>query len=227
MYQPMLFVHWKQARLLLIPFVVASFGLPLMSVQGLGMSPDGSPVAMDTYQIVMGYQTWLTLFPLLAVALGAVLALTAWNWDHQLNHIYALSLPLERWQYVMLKMGAGVTLILLPASALWLGANLAAVSVALPEGIRAYPNQLALRFFLAVLLSYALFFALASGTIRTTVWIVTAWLTLLIGGSLLVMALGDSSPLGDVNFADEAVRWLVRAGGPFEVFTGNWTLIDV
>ena len=39
MYQPMLFIHWKQVRLVLIPFVIAAFGLPLMVIQGLGPAP--------------------------------------------------------------------------------------------------------------------------------------------------------------------------------------------
>jgi uncharacterized protein (TIGR00255 family) len=34
MYQPMLFVHWKQVRHALIPFVVAAFALPLLAVAG-------------------------------------------------------------------------------------------------------------------------------------------------------------------------------------------------
>ena len=31
MYQPMLFIHWKQIRLALLPFVVASFALTELS----------------------------------------------------------------------------------------------------------------------------------------------------------------------------------------------------
>lgn len=223
--QPMLLVHWKQARMLLIPFVVAAFGLPLLGVQGFG---GDVAVSMEAYQILANYQVWLPYFPLLAAAVGGVLALTAWNWDHQLGHVYALSLPVARWEYVTLKMGAGAALVLVPVAALWVGAHLAAASVTLPEGLRAYPNQLAFRFFVATMIAYALFFAMGAGTIRTTVWILSAAMAFVIGGGLLSMLLGELVPsLVNVNIVQEMIGLLLRAGGPFAVFTGNWALIDV
>jgi hypothetical protein len=155
---------------------------------------------------------------MLACLTGALLALTAWNWDHQLNHVYALSLPLARWEYAMLKMGAGAILTLIPAGLLWLGAHLAAASVTLPEGLHAYPNQLAFRFFLAMLLSYSLLFAMAAGTVKTSVRLVS---------TIIAVVVASVVVLGAFNFADAALQYLWRAGGPFEVFTGSWALIDV
>jgi hypothetical protein len=227
MYQPMLFVHWKQVRLLLIPFVVAAFGLPLLAVQGLGADATGG-VSAEVYQIVSGYQLWLPLFPMLALAIGIVLALTAWNWDHRLGHVYALSLPVARWEYALLKMGAGIALGLVPTLAFWIGAHVAAASVTLPAGLNAYPNHLALRFFLAMLMAYAFFFALGAGTVKTTVWVVTGIFAALVAsellGDVLVLYL---SGLEGLSLLELATDWLVERGGPFEVFTGNWTLIDV
>jgi hypothetical protein len=227
MYQPMLFVHWKQVRLLLIPFVVAAFGLPLLAVQGLGADATGG-VSAEVYQIVSGYQLWLPLFPLLAGAIGIVLALTAWNWDHRLGHVYALSLPVARWEYALLKMGAGIALGLVPTLAFWIGAHVAAASVTLPAGLNAYPNHLALRFFLAMLMAYAFFFALGAGTVKTTVWVVTGIFAALVASEVLgdVLVLYFSG-LEGLSFLELATDWLVERGGPFEVFTGNWTLIDV
>jgi hypothetical protein len=226
MVQPMLLVHWKQARLLLIPFIVAAFGLPLLAVQGFGGM--GEAPSMEAYRFLASYQVWLPYFPMLAAAVGGVLALTSWNWDHQLGHVYALSLPVTRWEYAMLKMGAGAALVLVPVAALWIGAHLASASVTLPEGIRAYPNQLAFRFFAATMISYALFFAMAAGTIRTTVWIVSAVMALVVGGNLMVAVLEPFVPaLDDINVVQTMLGWLLRAGGPFAVFTGNWALIDV
>ena len=227
MVQPMLFLHWKQARLMLIPFVVAAFGLPLMVVQGFG-SDDGAGF-LEAYGIVASYQVWLPLFPMLAAAIGAVLALTAWNWDHQLGHVYALSLPLARRDYVMLKMGAGVVLALVPTAALWLGAQIASASITLPEGLRAYPNLLTLRFFLAVLMTYALFFALGAGTIKTTVWVMSSVLMFFLVGGLVSEALAYYffPSLDGVNLVTAATQWITRAGGPLEFITGNWALIDV
>lgn len=227
MYQPMLFVHWKQVRVALIPFMVAAFGLPLLTVQGLGSSW-GGVASLEAYQIVREFQFWLPFFPLLAGAIGMTLALSSWNWDHQLNHVYALSLPLARWEYVMLKMGAGAALALLPAGAMWVGAHVATASVTLPEGLHAYPNQVALRFFLATLLSYALLFSMAAGTIKTTVWVVTGVLAFLIFGNVLNETLAYYFEyFTRVNMVEATFNWLVTAPGPFEVFTGNWSLIDV
>jgi len=222
MYQPMLFVHWKQARLFLIPFVVAAFALPLLVVQGAGGASG------ETYRVLGMYQAWLPFFPLLAGTTGAMLALTAWNWDHRFGHVYALSLPLARWQYTMLKMGAGLALALVPTAAMWLGAELASASVTLPEGLHAYPGLLTLRFFLAILITYALFFAMAAGNVKTTVWVLTGVLLALLMGNVLNEVFALYFPVFQrFNMVEATVHWLTHTGGPFEVFTGNWTLIDV
>lgn len=227
MYQPMLYLHWKQIRFGLIPFVLASFGLPVLMVGGAG-APAGTEPIYAAYQLIRSMQPWLIFYPVLAGAIGSVLALSAWNWDHKVDHVYALSLPLTRRDYALLKMGAGAALALLPAAALWIGAHVAAASLALPEGLHAYPNQLAFRFLLATLLSYAVLFAMAAGTIRTTLWVVSAAVGFLVFGAVvsgvyeMVFGLG-----GSTNLALRVLAWLGRVPGPFEVFTGNWALIDV
>ena len=128
----MLFLHWKQVRHALALAAVASFALPLMMVSGMGTPPGMDALSLDAYRIVGGVEAWLMFFPLLALAIGVTLALSSWNWDHQLNHVYALSLPLTRWEYTISKMAAGVTLALLPVLAMWLGTHLAAASLSLP-----------------------------------------------------------------------------------------------
>lgn len=228
MYQPMLFVHWKQVKLLLIPCVVAAFALPLLSIQGMGTPTGAEAASPEVFQIVAATEVWLPLFPALAGVIGIVLALTAWSWDHRLGHVYALSLPVARWEYALLKMGAGTVLCLLPAISLWFGAHAAAAAVTLPEGLSAYPNHLALRFFVATLLSYAFLFALASGTMKTTVWIACAVFGAFVASEVLAGAVTYYVPsLDHVSGLSVVTDWLVRTGGPFEVFTGNWSLIDV
>lgn len=228
MYQPMLFVHWKQIRLGLIPFIVASFGLPLLAVQGLGTPPGAEGTTVDAYRVVTEFEVWLPFFPLLAVAIGMTLALSAWNWDHRYDHVYALSLPLARWEYAMLKMGAGAALALLPAAAFWIGAHLAAGSVNLPEGLHAYPNLLALRFTLAILVTYGVLFAMAAGTIKTTVWITSAVIGFTVFGSFATDFLAMFfDTFQTTNVVEWAFQLLIDAPGPFELFSGSWTLIDV
>jgi hypothetical protein len=226
MYQPMLFLHWKQIKVALIPFTIAAFGIPLVSVQGMGAGATSSGLA--AYDFLMGAQLWVTLFPMLAGAIGVTLALSAWNWDHQLNHVHALSLPIRRWRYATLKMGAGAVLAVLPALAFWAGAHVAAASITLPEGLHAYPDALALRFFLAELVSYAILFAMAAGTVRTTLVIFTACFVFLFVGGSLNGFLGREIPyFQDVNVVQAVMNVLVGPHGPFEVFSGSWMLIDV
>lgn len=227
MYQPMLFLHWKQVRLALIPFVIAAFGLPLLSIQGLG-APGGGTGTVSAYTILGTSDVFLPLFPILAVAIGVTLALSSWNWDHQLNHVYALSLPLPRWEYAMLKMGAGATLAVVPAAAFWLGAHLAAASVTLPATLHAYPNALTVRFFLAMVLSYTTLFSLAAGTVKTTVTVFSVIVVFLILAGSLGGLLGDLfTVLKETNLVTATFKSLVDPHGPFEVFSGAWTLFDV
>ena len=50
MYQPMLYLHWKQIRFGLIPFMVASFGLPLLTVQGMGTVAGMDSSSLEAYR---------------------------------------------------------------------------------------------------------------------------------------------------------------------------------
>ena len=225
MYQPMLYLHWKQIRVALIPLVVASFGLPLVAVSGLGASPGMTYTSLNVYAILNLSSFWLPVFPILAVAVGFTLALSAWNWDHRLGHVYALSLPLTRMEYALLKMGAGMTLALLPAMALWLGAHVAAAAVALPEGLNTYPNQLAFRFLIAVMMAYSALFAMASGTVKTTLWIVGLTSAFVLIGLMTSDLLGAGS--WHLDIVGDIIEWLFEGSGPFRIFTGNWSLIDV
>jgi hypothetical protein len=168
------------------------------------------------------------VFPVLAASIGVTLALSSWNWDHQLDHVYALSLPLPRWEFALLKMGAGTVLATLPAVGFWVGAHLAAASVTLPTGLHAYPDALALRFFLSILLSYAAFFALAAGTVKTTVTVVSAVFLFLVVGSAVNDYLGHFFTFFEHTNVVEVIYDLATSRhGPLEVFAGSWTLIDV
>lgn len=229
MARQVLYLHWKASRLVLIPFVLAAFGLPLLAIQGTAAGAtalDADP--WRALRIVEGMELWLPLFPALAGAVGITLALTAWHWDHQAGHVYALSLPVARWRYALLKMGAGAALVLVPAAALLAGSLVAAASLELPAGLHAYPFALTLRFLAAALVVYGIFFSMAAGTVRTTVWVLTAWVTFLLVGTVAVDALATAgvvpssfSLMGLVG--DALFEW----PGPFHVLDGNWRLIDV
>lgn len=215
MYRVILYTQWKWSRLALLPCVIIAFSLPLLSVQ---FSAADTTIAPLLRQGLTTYSVW---YPALAAAVGLIIAVSAWAEDHRGGHVYALSLPVPRWRYSLMRFAAGLALLLGPALALLLGALLATGTVSLPPGLRAYPGALALRFALAMLLSFALFFAIASGTARTAGYVLGG-----IGGAvalqvLFVLSGVEASP----------VLWLFQrltsAGGPLAIFTGPWMLIDV
>lgn len=230
MFRQLLFLHWKTVRFGLVPFLLASFGLPLLMVQGVmseGRDPAGSTVLAG--RLMSHLFAWTPLFPLLATLVGVTVALSAWTSDHRGEHVYALTLPVSRWRYVGMKMGGGAVLLLLPFLACWFGCLLATSSLQIPEGFRAYPNAVAFRFLLASLILYALLFAMAAGTMRTALWF--------LGGFTVLAVLGGTVPdfLADTMFHSlegwSFLDWFVKAAltwpGPFEVLTGSWMLVDV
>lgn len=228
MYKSMLFLHWKQVRPGLALAVIAAFALPIMAVEGLGGSPGANTASLEAYRFVAAFESWLPLFPLLALGIGVTMALSAWNWDHQLKHVYALSLPMSRWEYTLQKLLAGMTLCAIPAAALWVGAHVAAASIELPTGLNAYPNEIGVRFLFAILISYALWFALAAGTVRTTLWVVGTVGAFVFLGTIANDLLGNYFVYFQQTLVvEEVLNWLIQAPGPFEVFTGSWALIDV
>jgi hypothetical protein len=232
MAREMVFLHWKAVRMGLVPFILAAFGLPLLAIQGTVL-PVGMPSEAEGFYatfLLDAVSLWLPAFPALAAITGVTLALSAWNWDHQANHVYALSLPVSRARYALLKLGAGAVLALIPVTALLVGALIATAAVDLPSGLNAYPGALAVRFLFSTLLSYAVTFAAAAGTMRTTVIVLTASIGSLLVGDLVVDLIGavTGSPAVQAwSFAGAVGDVLFAWPGPFHIFAGNWALIDV
>jgi uncharacterized membrane protein len=105
--------------------------------------------------------------------------------------------------------------------ALWAGSLAATAAATVPPTLRVYPNALALRFALAALVSYSVFFAIAAGTARTAAFVLGVAASL-IGLDVLLQAAG-----AQVSVSREVWLWLTRVPGPLAVFTGRWMLIDV
>ena len=232
MFKQMLYVNWKGSRLVLFPLVIASFGLPLLAVQGVLWEPELAErfgYTNSAANMLDHLQLWLPLFPALAAGVGGIMALAVWNWDHKVEHVYPLSLPLPRWEYSLLKMGSGALLLLAPAFTFWMGALLATASVPIPEGLNPYPTSLAIRFLFASGIAYTVMFAMAAGTMRTAIIVLTAFVGFLVAGSMMSDVIVEMvrPDLRGWSF----LRWfsllLVQWPGPFEVFTGSWMLIDV
>jgi hypothetical protein len=220
-------LQWKAARWPLLPFVVAALGLPLAALQAANPAatqmPGGAAEAM-----LLTLQQWVPLFPAIATLLGITIGLTAWSWDHRANHVYALSLPITRSRYVLLKFGAGVVMLLVPALALLAGVLLGRAGLDLPEGLHAYPMALTLRFLLAALVVFALVFALAAGTMRTAIWLISGFVAFIFIGTFAVEFAREVFALPElptpIDLLDSAfLHW----PGPFHVIGGNWMPIDV
>src|SRR3989440_1343447 len=218
MFRVMLYSQWKWTRLIVALGSIAAFALPLVSVQGAARA-DSNP--LQAGELLQAVQSWGTLYPVLAAALGLLVAIATWAPDHRGRHVHAMSLPLARWRYVLLRFGAGTTLLAAPVIAVSAGALLATWSATIPAGLQGYPVALAVRFALAVLVAFAVFFAVSAGTARTA-GIVLA----LIGGVMLVQVVANVARV-DLDLMGKLQLLVLNWPGPLAIFTGRWMLIDV
>jgi hypothetical protein len=228
MLRQLVYLHWKAARWAVLLLVPVSFGLPLLVARIAAENAEGIEPSFAAGSMIHGSQIWAPFFPLVAALAGVAFALTAWTWDHRGNHIYALSLPLPRWEYALLKFVAGTSLLAAPVLALFAGAVIGSALLDMPQGVRTYPVALGMRFLLATIIAYAMTFALAAGTVKTTMRILIALVLFLIGGALageIVQNIFGLERAFSPFRVFEAV--LLRWPGPFHVFGGSWMLIDV
>lgn len=218
MFRTILFAQWTWARNLLLVGTLAAFAIPILSVHSGDLASVDSFTVRDYLLMLQGIGV---VYPVLAGVLGLVLALTAWGADHRGRHVYALTLPLPRWQYALLRFTAGLVLLALPVFALWLSALIAAATVTLPVGLSTYPTALALRFALACLVAYSVFSAVSAGTSKTAAYILSVLAIILI--AQLVLSLTAS----EVDVLSPTLGAVFVWPGPFAVFSGRWMLIDV
>jgi hypothetical protein len=218
MFRSILFTQWTWARTLILVGTLAAFAVPIISVGGGDVSSvDGFTVS----SYLVSLQSVGVVYPVLAGILGMVLAITAWGPDHRGRHVYALSLPIPRWQYALLRYAAGLTLLAIPVFALWVSALIAAAMVKLPVGLTAYPTALSARFALAAIMAYSMFSAVSAGTSRTAAAILGGLAVILVAQLVFTFAntgIDVISPTVDAIFI-----W----PGPLAVFSGRWMLIDV
>jgi len=218
MFRVILYGQWKWSRLIVVVGTIAAFALPIISVQG-ATGGDASP--LHAQELLRAVQSWGTLYPVLAAALGLLVAIATWAADHRGRHVHALTLPVPRWRYVLLRFGAGTTLLAAPILAVLVGALLATATATIPSGLQGYPVALALRFAVAVLVAFALFFAISAGTARTAGIILGTMAALVL---VQVLASLASIPL---NLVDVLQLVVLNWPGPLAVFTGRWMLVDV
>ena len=218
MFRVILFTQWKWTRLLLLPIVIATFAMPVFSVQAFS---DASLSRWQVSSMLGTMQAMGLIYMFLSALLGIGIAATAWSADTKGRHVYALSLPVPRWHYLLLRYAAGVVLLLVPAFSLWIGALLAVSSAPVPVGLNAYPTALAVRFLLASFVSYSVTFALSSVPNKLSLIAATA-----VG--VLLFALSTIDYLtGTPKLMPGLFEWAIHWPGILEVFAGRWLLIDV
>ena len=217
MFRVILATQWKWTRGAVLAATLLSFALPLLAMRDASRALDD----MNANELLLRMQRFGTMYAMAAAFIGLVDAAMAWTSDHAGRHVYALSLPIERWRYVAMRFGAGVVTIAPTVVALWLGAIVALASVEIPAGLQGHPLGLALRFALAALVAYAIFFAISSGT-RRTAGIVLA----VLGGLVCLELIGETTglPLRPMSLLTDL---LVHRAGALGVFNGRWMLIDV
>lgn len=213
-------MQWKTSAAAVALLAAAGFIVPLVTVQQAGFTV-GDRRAWDLVVMLSTIESAGALFPIVAIILGLTLSVGAWSADHQGGHVYALTLPIPRWHYVLLRFGAGLVLIVPVTAAVALGCAVAIGSIDIPSGLQTYTGAITLRFGLAALVSYAATFALAAGTKRTAAAVVGVVLALIVV-TLLLESLGVG-----VNLVEVVVNAIFRRPGPFEVLAGPWMLIGV
>jgi hypothetical protein len=221
MYRQVLKAQWLAARLPVVLLAVLGFVLPLLIVT-YGGNLASAPTERVA-QWLFAAQRIGALIPGLALLVGLLLGMGAWAPDHAGKHVYALSLPLPRSMYILLRFAAGATLLAAPVVALGVGSCIAVASVHLPSGIHAYPLQLTARFALASLVCYAIFFAISIATKQAALAVLGV-----ICGVVLADVLVSSLNL---EAGASVTGWLFNVlttwPGPLAILMGRWALFDV
>ena len=218
MFKQILATQWRWVGWWSVGLALVAFSLPVASVQSFALQPESR---FEIGSLLGTMQGWGYLYPALAVLSALLIALASWSPDHQQRHVYALSLPVPRWHYVLLRYGAGAVLLLPVVAGVWIGALVASASISLPPGLHAYPSSVAWRFALTLLLFFSLIFALASGTKRTAGYLIGAWFGLFVLQGILTAAGTEVDLIGDT------LQTLLTWPGPLVILATAWMLIDV
>ena len=215
MFRVMVKTQWKWTRLAVLVGVLVAFAMPLMSINADLQEPLPRVV-------IDNMQTWGVGYAILAGTVGLLLAWMAWASDHRGHHVYALSLPVARWRYVLMRFTAGILFLVPIVVALGAGAVLATSPTGVvPPGLHAYPLALTLRFGFAAMVAFSIFFAISAASARAAAYVLGTICTVLMV-DFLTDAMGFHWSIGL-----HAVNLLMVYPGILSVFSGRWTLIDV
>ena len=222
MFKALMKVQWKWTRVTVLVATIIGFAIPLASVRMFdprGYMPDA--VRISPGYVIREMQQAGVLYAFLAGAVGLFVAFIAWNADHKGRHIYALSLPVSRARYALMRFGAGSLFLLVPAAGVLIGCLVAVAIMDIPPGMHAYPLQVAIRFALASFVAFAIFFAAAASSQKAAASVLVA-----IAGFFLLAAIISAMDT-NVDLIGTAAKFIFAEPGMLSIFTGRWMLIDV
>jgi hypothetical protein len=208
---------WRESRLAVLLLGGLALAVPILSLRGRWTAAD----PWTAWDLLHASTRWSAAYPVMALTAALALAAGAWWPDHRTKHVYALTLPIARSRYLLLRYTAGLLLLLAIGGLLWLGGLVATFTIPLPPLLHAYAAGLAVRFCLAGLSAYTLLFAVSGLTPRMARVIVAACLVLVI-----VTVAADLLTLG-WNPVATVVDALLGPYSPLTIFRASWMLIDV
>ena len=215
MLRTVVWLQWKSAWPWIIASLVAVIALPVASA-GIAWPTDPDQLAFFLAKLDL----WSWLYPTLAGVLGVAFAVLTWQADRRGHFVYALSLPLPRWRYVLLRYGATAVWVAVVATALWVAAVGVTSLIAIPETLSVHPHRLAAKFQLAALAVFTAAFAIGAMPEKTRR--IGIRFALAVAAVELVMVLLDQ----EFRFLTPLVRALAGPTGPFAALGGRWMLID-
>lgn len=201
---------WRDSRWMLL-FLV---GCAVVITEGAVRAATGGSGASYA-RVLLETQFWGLMMPVLAFFAALLLAIITWWPDRRGWWVYALTLPVDRARYAMMRAGAGALVLAGLALAFWVAALLAGGRTVLPDGLHLYAGAIALRFALALLVSHALW-TMLSLTGRVAAWTVLAVIVTSIACEML-----------GIHLFAVLFNLLTGTWSPLHVLGGRWMLLDV
>jgi hypothetical protein len=220
MYNALMKVQWKWTRLVVLIATVIGFAIPVGTVRFFDRSNYYGDRLTPGY-VIRAMQNAGVLYAFLAAGIGLFVAFLSWSYDQKGRHVYALSLPVSRARFALMRFAAGASFLLLPALGVLIGCLIATALIEIPPGMHAYPLQVAIRFTLSSLVAFAIFFAVAASSQRAAA-VMLGGLAAFFVFAVMISAMGVST-----NFIERALDFIFAEPGVLSIFTGRWMLIDV
>ena len=217
MFRAVLLTHWRWSRWGLYVLVAAILSIPVVLLGVLGTR---DLTLLPVWEVLGPTSGAGVAYLIIALFTGLWLAASAWNVDTAQDAVYALTRPVPRWYFVLLRLGSGAALSLVPIVGVLAGALLVALATTRPPEMRVFPVALTAKFAVATWLAYGFCFGGFTG-FRPRTAARNAWpLVVILAAVLLDSATGAhvTSVIGS---------WLSGPWSPIGAFFGRWNLLDV